>query len=168
MKSNNNEKIIEADVFVVPNPAFRPYKELDFGSAKFVNELAVQLAGKLSALNSHLKYGDKINVLPAMEDKYIEVWIATRGDDQSNWSCHGIDQLDHKWFPEVERLPASLFAGKKEGDVVTFSMPIIRKDLDDDGEDIIIKKWQKVSLCLKQRDYRYRGFGNFEEVLERV
>ena len=159
MKSNNNA--IVADVFIVPNPAFRPASELK-------NELAIQAAGKLSSLSIHLKYGDKLNVLDCLEDKYVEVWIASPGNDQSNWSCHGIDQLDNKWFPEVERLPASLFDGKKEGDVVTFSMPIICKNLDDDGDDIVVRKYQKVSLCLKQKDYRYRSFGSFEEVLKMV
>lgn len=74
----------------------------------------------------------------------VQVWFTS--DESENWTDHSHPRIPNR-IPN--NLPIELFEGKVEGDTVTF-----------DHDDLTIE------LVLNQSDYRYRRFGQFEEVLE--
>jgi hypothetical protein len=105
------------------------------------------------------------------------VWFVTPGSEDSNWYCHTINGYEELkgWKPISEYLPKSLFEGHKEGDCITINLPI-HKWLENDKYELIgcdryyleASATIKVQLQLAQQKYRYRRFGNFEDVLTRV
>ena len=103
------------------------------------------------------------------DEKLIQIWFFTSGNDkESNWVDHTIDGYDELkyWKPSIGYLPASLFAGKDDGDVVTVNLPIEKYDCD---ENITMHTTIKVQLKLDQLNApRYRNYGSFAEVLKRV
>lgn len=158
MKKNvNNESaatVVKGDVFIIPNIAdvFKTFTGSDW-----VKE-------KLSRL---------VGIEPQDEDKMVEVWITS--PDVDNWQCNfaGFQRMiglikneaeEIEWEEKMGRearllgyfpqyIPARVFAGKKEGDEITFHCPEYNVD---------------VVLTCRQRDYRYASFGNFEDVLRNV
>lgn len=111
--------------------------------------------------------------------KFVQVWLCTPGESDSNWVYHRIDGYKELkgWKPRSSYLPVDLFAGKKEGDVVTINLPINSPmkysikglDINPAGckipAGVAVEATIKVSLTLAQTKYRYRNFGNFDEVL---
>ena len=100
------------------------------------------------------------------DEELIQVWVYGSGSE--NWSCHGWPGQLHKekrWsdlsdaefeerqsdkFPTM--IPAQYLKGVKEGETVKFAM--------EDG--------RKFALTANQLQNRYRRFGRFEEVLEKL
>ena len=101
------------------------------------------------------------------DEKLIQIWFFTSGNDESNWVDHTIDGYDELkyWKPAIGYLPVSLFAGKDDGDVVTVNLPIEKYDYD---KHITMNTTIKVQLKLDQLSTRYKRFGSFAEVLKRV
>ena len=101
------------------------------------------------------------------DEKLVQIWFFTPGNDDSNWVDHTIDGFDELkyWKPAIGYLPASLFADKDDGDVVTVNLPIEKYDHD---KNITMHTTIKVQLKLDQLNARYRRFGSFAEVLKRV
>ena len=146
--------VVKGDIFIIPNVA---EKFSNFHSPEWVKE----------------KLGRLVGIEPQDEDKMVEVWITSPEID--NWQCDfagfqrmiGLikDEVDEDlwenrmgrearilgYFPQY--IPASVFAGKKEGDEINFHCP-------EHNVDII--------LTCRQRNYRYSSFGNFEDVLKNV
>ena len=95
--------------------------------------------------------------------QWLQVWAADMperriGDmdevakTSSNFKCHGFwldGEYQRHGFPEY--LPAAIFAGKKEGDIVSFKFRGIEFELE-----------------LAQKKGRYARFGNFEDVVKNV
>jgi hypothetical protein len=149
-----NKSVVKGDVFIIPNVA-ETFE--NFHSPEWVKE-------KLSRL---------VGIEPQDENKMVEVWITSPEVD--NWQCDfaGFQRMIGLFDSEAEEvewenrmgrearvlgyfpqyIPASMFAGKKEGDEITFHCP--EYDID-------------VILTCRQRDYRYASFGNFEDVLRNV
>jgi hypothetical protein len=149
----NNEKVVKGDIFIIPNVA---EKFSSFSSTDWMRERSERLIG----------------IEPKDEDKMLQVWITSEQCDnwQSNFAgCQKeigllketdeIEWEDKKgrearllgYFPSY--IPASVFAGKKEGDEINFHCP--EYDVD-------------IILTCRQKNYRYASFGNFEDVLRHV
>ena len=104
---------------------------------------------------------------PKDEDIMLQVWITS--EQCENWNDHqgGFQKVlglltTIKWEDSREGLllgyfptyyPATIFAGKKEGDEVTLNCP-------EYGVQIV--------LTCRQKNYRYSMFGRFEEVFRKV
>lgn len=149
-----NKSVVKGDVFIIPNVA-ETFE--NFNSPEWVKEKMNRLIG----------------IEPQDDEKMVEIWITSLGVD--NWQCNfagfqreiglfNSEAEEVEWenrmgrearvlgyFPQY--IPASIFAGKKEGDEINFHCP-------EYGVDII--------LTCRQRDYRYASFGNFEDVLRNV
>jgi hypothetical protein len=74
-------------------------------------------------------------------------------------------------------LPETMFSGAKENDVITCTMPVIISSYHKTEEDFLKNSvffeeieymLVKINFTLKQREYRYRHFGNFEDVYKMV
>lgn len=138
----------------------------------------IGLGGTATAGIIHHKYSPAIGQAPEdtlqklakdqkeWADKYASTsssqkyWRIT-GRDASrsdNWEYHRHPKLPaYCRFPD--RLPISLFDGKKEGDEITFN---VCKKHTKDGLGI------PVFLRLNQRDYYHRSPGNFETALQQL
>ena len=147
MTNNISTKTIKGEVFIIPNKTVRGFDFLL--KEKVKNEME-------TIFSSHIEHFDN--------EKFVEIWCMTPEDAESNWACHGFEEEDSKklssnWpvvnrFNEklmVNRLPYSLLKNKKEGDVITFSF-----------ENVVFE------LTCSQLKHRYKTYGKFEEVLERV
>jgi len=160
------KKTIVGDIFIIPNSLAKP-KNMMFEEARF--DLY-----RMAKAND-IKFTD--------ESKFVEVWFATPGNQDSNWRDHTIDGYDELkgWRPIWNYLPVELFKGRKEGDVVTFNLPIESwtaahpiTGLDNSPagcnipNGVTVTTKIKVSMTLAQTKYRYRRFGTFEEVLEKL
>lgn len=158
------KEIVRADVFVVPNCSLI-INERTFESTR--SDLY-----RIFSLNEDALEGD------FLDQVWAQVWFCTPGgqNQNSNWRDHGIDGYrelegdgrNGTWRPISMYLPKTLFKGYKEGDTVTFRMPIDRNVEINDGNIVTEISSIMVSLCLKQRGYRYERYGKFEEVLARV
>lgn len=152
----NGSKIIEADGigFIIPNNGdhsdnFRDWIQKWYMPIVETNKISLE-----------------------KNDYIVQVWSASEEDlDSDNLERHGFtiteDGKRIHYSPRMELLPASMFEGKVEGDTVTFDVPI--HGFDEEGElddEVIVTLRFNMKLC--QREYRYRNFGNFEEVLKRV
>lgn len=156
-----NQPIINGDVFIIPNRSVS-INEMLFNDTKHVMT-------RTFAMNLDKYPNEDI-------DLFVEVWVTTPGNDNSNWSDHHVDPLwediskedviagKTQWRLASTRLPKAIFNGHKEGDVITLNLPITRRTENGTSEEA----WIKASLCLAQTKYRYRDFGKFEEVLRRV
>lgn len=98
------------------------------------------------------------------DSTYIEVWCVTPDKKGSNWGS-GFEMVSaNNWdkdlnseenenlgeqFPKY--LPLCLIKDLKEGDKIVFPT-----------------KWGLVELTMRQLAYRYRRFGKFEEVLQKL
>lgn len=103
------------------------------------------------------------------KDPLVQLWFTGMGCD---------NLVDHYLHAETEdskriymrasnlgHLPASFFEGKKEGDEIDLVFPATCEVADTDDEiDITVK----AKVTLAQTKYRYRNFGNFEDVLRQV
>jgi hypothetical protein len=160
------KSIIVGDIFIIPNPSISVSREKprsNFGPWSDVE-----------AVHTSLRFKDKLISSDFESESFVQIWFCTPGNSNSNWCDHLIDSYDELkgWEPRSSYLPKSLFADKKEGDVITFDLPICRKawraDLHDRGNTRIEYDTIKVSLTLAQLKYRYRNFGPFEEVVKTV
>lgn len=166
MKTKN---IISGDVFVIPN---------DLCTAKDMWDEEVRHGMYVSAIENHIHFD-------AEKTKFIELWFCTPDSStgDSNWRDHCIDGYGElvNWRPITSRLPVEIFKGKKEGDIVTVELPItgwtalnpvIGIDYPPAGckmpNGVTVTTHVTVSLRLSQLKYRYRRFGKFEEVLEKL
>ena len=151
---NFEKTVVKGDVFIIPNTA-----EIfsNFSSPEWQAE-------KLSRL---------VGIKPQDDDRMVEVWITspevdnwqdnfagfqkeiglfTDENQEVEWEMeNGSESRLLGYFPKY--FPAKVFAGKNEGDKVTFYCP---------EYDV------NVVLTCKQQDYRYASFGNFEDVLRSV
>lgn len=115
----------------------------------------------------------------AKEEKYFELWLLSKDLHTENLCDHGFrfttpDGVKHYGSGCRGFFPVSLFAGKKEGDTVDLILTGQSwcKNPSPENEDDIVKENEEVELRLKvtlsQSKYRYRSFGTFEQVLERI
>lgn len=116
----------------------------------------------------------KISILSSKEfdpknDPVVQLWFTGMG-------CENL--VDHYLHAETDdskrvymrarnlgHLPASFFEGKKEGDSIDLVFPATCEVADSDDE---LNITVKAKVTLAQTKYRYRSFGNFEDVLRQV
>ena len=133
-------KKLEGDVFIIPNSLLGPKSVLTQTSKDI-----------LCKTNEFFGFDP--------ESPLVQIWAT--GMDVDNWGSHrSPKEIGEEAEKEIRNisgkragyfldyLPAALFEGKKEGDTVTFQI-----------------KDTSVSLTLRQKGYRYRRFGSFEETL---
>jgi hypothetical protein len=166
------QEIIIADVFVIPNTSFcyeGSSAQKEGFSTEFIDSLN-RIWWK-NTTDEYRKNHDFKN------ESWVQVWFATPGSEDSNWYCHTINGYSELkgWKPISEYLPKSLFEGHKEGDCITINLPVhkwLEKDkcelIGCDGIYVEASATIKVQIQLAQQKYRYRRFGNFEDVLTRV
>ncbi len=154
-------EVIRVDAFVVPN----------------------SLASSLTALiepERFSKFIEDLNKINGTQwaPKYWlwQSWlVGTETVGSENLVDHGFRLIDPE-TNEILRcnmatsgfLPLEPFLGKKEGDKVIIKLPInIHKRNDDDDIDIE-KMAATFEITLNQLGFRYRRFGRFEEVIDKL
>ena len=148
------KEIVKASgkVFIIPN------------SAPLASELMVK---------PKEAYEDAKKMLAAsgIEQRYkddailVEVWIVSEDLNTENLNCHngryvGEDGKRHIIDGVGPYIPYEIFEGKREGDVVDVVYPSTMSRMD--GVEL------NLQLTLAQKEYRYRNFGDFEDVLRKV
>lgn len=155
--SIKTKEFIKAKVFVVPNPAWT----IDIDKCR-INSYKVKVEKIMRAC--------RVPSSNWNNEKLVQVWFCTPGNDDSNWVDHNIDGYDELkgWRPLLGVLPASIFAGKDDGDTITIDLPITNKR----GVAYERNKndWAtvKVQLILDQKNYHYKTFGSFAETLKHL
>ena len=110
-------------------------------------------------------------------DKVVQVWFVSRYDEDlgndylkennlnsSDMSSHGF-RMDGKHYNfRYCHLPYPLIKDVKEGDTIDLEFGVSTKDEDDNRTYDTIK----LHVTFDQRSYRYRSFGNFEDVVRKV
>lgn len=150
-----------ADVFIVPNSAFKL-------NPNYVTEMRriIDISNVMRANNLVYDY-DK--------DDIIQLWFTSKEELKSeNLGDHGFrfkteDGDEFSIFPcdakIVEMLPRKMFAGLREGESRTIFIPM--KDctaynrITDKDEKIDIDL--RITVTAAQTKYRYKRFGNFED-----
>lgn len=128
------KELIRAKAFVIPNGLYCP-DESDFNGGFILDSLReYSQATQQKWFYSHNEEWRKEheNIRKSNRQKYVQVWFfePTGTNSDSNWFDHGIDGYDELscWRPLTNLLPVEMFRGYKEGDTVTFELPI-EKDL---------------------------------------
>lgn len=131
MKTN---EIIRCKAFIIPNSLYCP-DECEFNGGFIVDSLreyAQRTQQKWFYSHNEEWRKEHENIRKPNRQKYVQVWFfePTGENNDSNWFDHGIDgyeELDF-WRPLTNLLPVEMFRDYKEGDTVTFELPI-QKDL---------------------------------------
>jgi hypothetical protein len=128
------KEIIRGKIFIIPNGLYCP-DELDYNGGFILDSLReYSQATQQKWFYSHNEEWRKEHedIRKSNRQKYVQVWFfePTGENDDSNWFDHGIDGYDElkNWRPLTNLLPVEMFRGYKEGDTVTFELPI-EKDL---------------------------------------
>lgn len=147
---------VNADLFIIPNEISRIgsfFKSYQVRYAKLCQDLF-----ELNGVEYDLDDFDS--------EKLVEIWAVSREDlGSDNLGSHGftmtIDGQEYYCrFPSY--LPVRLFSGKKEGEIISLIIPI--EGQGDENDDHVSLK-MRFNLRLAQTEYRYRGFGKFEDLL---
>ena len=137
-----SENPIRLDAFIVPNGSY-------------------SLLPTNPCFKSDMERIQEIGIKPEVGEELIEVWILSRDRHEEGKDSN---LTDHGWFelgPQANAfsteyapasLPYSVLKDVKEGDSI----------------DLVSKSGQKINLRFNQADYRYRMYGKFEEVTEKV
>jgi hypothetical protein len=112
-------------------------------------------------------------------DKLIELWHVTAYDDDVTSHQLTIDAGNGSYIllnraDFIHNLPSKMFVGKNEGETVDVRVEGYYDGLHISGEDGV--KPEKIhismdvvfSMCLAQQKYRYRRYGKFEDVFNRL
>ena len=176
---------LDIDAFVIPNSASKINLDYSFGTR------AAERIERIAEINGF--EFDREN------DKLVQLWfVGKESCGSENLQDHGfhvgIDGYNYYFGAGIvpSFLPPVIFDGKKEGDVISVTIPLKpnrtydlpieemldmdRKEMrshvvffDEEGEggngpEVFIT----FNIRLNQRDYRYRSFGDFEDVVARV
>lgn len=136
--------VINGEMFVVPNSA-----------TKFDSKYQ-------SSITSMKEISSVYNMEVTDETLLVEIWVTD--DNSENWSCHGVPescQSIAEWLPGARSplglqwpsyIPYDLVKDLKEGETLDVNFP----------NGYIVK------LTANQKSYRYKRYGNFEEVVNYV
>lgn len=156
---NNNGEVTgiecNAKAFIVPNHSGKLEDFLFSSTRKDIKEIATSVLGKE----------------PDKDERYVQMWYVVEDLNCDNLGDHGarveIDGEKHNIRLASSFLPYSILKGKNDGDVVdvvfrnTYNA-WINDDADAAGEIVTMH------VTLDQKNYRYRNFGSFQEVLKIV
>lgn len=148
----NKKFNLSADVFVIPNRACRVS-----GFGIFTEKRTAEMTTMCESSGS---------TFDPKSDKLVQVWICS--DECDNYQDHYprviIDGKRYNYrLPGY--IPYSLLKDIKENESFKLSMPVDLISYDDDNT---IPAIVDITLTAKQGEYRYRRFGNFEEVVHDV
>ena len=156
--------VINGDIFIIPNRACKIDDYYEDFREKFLKE-----AIEICEINGFEFNKD--------EDHIIETWYLSNELGCDNIPDHDLYIVyDNKEYQIIStcgrQIPENFFRGHKEGDVVSVKLPCIIREshlphhkgnVDGDIETVV-----EFRLKLNQGDYRYRRFGEFEDVLRKV
>lgn len=136
---NNEVKTINGEFFIIPNSA-------SSYSGRDTEDLWDRAQEKHMA---------RFGYIPEKGEKFIQIWAVTPEDEDSNWESHywefaKLTGIEGDRFPMY--LPYNVIQDLKEGDILELHR-----------EDGYVFK-----IRANQLKYRYRRFGRFEEVLDRL
>lgn len=166
------EKVFKGDFFVIPN-SFEKFQ------SKSENPWYGRIAREMKEFGITLTEGEYL----------VQIWATGSGSD--NWGCHGNMELNKFLFPgksfqnvlkALEELKNSHILSEDEYEekleeaeklLPKFRFPsyLPLKVMENvkEGESIRLTINDKViELVAKQLAYRYRGFGSFQAVIQRV
>lgn len=142
-----------AEAFIVPNHAGKLKDFWSKSTSEQVKEIATNVLGNK----------------PVEDETYVQMWYVAKDIGCDNLVDHGanveIDGEKHIIGLRSCYLPYTLLRDKIEGDTVDVTFTNYARGLDDEpGYGIPIT----MHVTLNQKDYRYRRFGEFQEVLRGV
>lgn len=156
-KLENGVLEFDTEVFIIPNHGSK-LKDYSLLSDKKKEKVAEVLKAST---------GEDLSE----DDKMVQLWFAKEEEGPAhieNLCDHGIrvaiNDSDWVFFRPtfMGLLPAKMFEGKKEGDVVDITIPAV-SDFDN---KVTFKAVIHAELC--QLKFRYKRFGSFENTLKEV
>ena len=105
-------------------------------------------------------------------DPLVQVWFGSDDLGSDNLEAHGFWAEDENYSFRYGYLPLPLIKDIKEGDTMDLEFEI-EKEMVREGEkhkyiEYGEKDRIKLHITFDQRSYRYRNFGNFEDVVRKV
>ena len=146
-----------ADLFIIPNAPVSVDDPVLKDSTLF--QETKEVMNEICDMNSIDRLTDN--------DKLIQVWFSAKEDFKCGNLCdhYGyIDDDEAEWDFRLQEqyLPARLLRNHLEGNVVMINLPVYIRN----GSDRQ-KVRMELSTTLSQSKYRYKNFGNFEDVMKR-
>lgn len=159
----NGEITFEAnwDLFIVPNHAVSLLDEY------------VPLSYAKKQIQALIEIENANNCMISMKDQLIQVWYCNEQCENGvHHDPYVIDQDGRVWdifFNLGEYLPEPIVRKLHEGETSIVNIPVTLEyyDVETKSKDCR-SAIMRAYITPKQKAYRYRGFGRFEEVLERV
>ena len=159
-------KTYNAAVFVIPN------------AAGYCRQFWLKSVGKRVEKYSKDLCSQKGIEFDPEHDKVVQVWFVSKynedlGNDylkednlgSGDMSSHGF-RMDGKHYDfRYSYLPYPLIKDVKEGDTMDLEFEVETRDIDD---NICTSDMIKLHITFDQHSYRYRSFGNFEDVVRKV
>lgn len=158
LKQITTKNILEfdAEVFIIPN------------NADTINHHSM-MSDQTKDWYDQIGIMNGIGKLDRDKDKLIQLWFVCNDLASDNLTDHGGTVLDPDGNkinirPDIDLLPADLFAESREGDIVDLHIPYTFRH----GEETSISMELIIHAKLNQTSYRYRRFGTFQEVFQLV
>lgn len=166
------EKVFKGDFFVIPN-----------SFEKFQSSSENPWYGRIA---SELK---EFGITLTESEYLVQIWATGSGSD--NWNCHGNMELNKFLFPEqsfqaaikaLDELKNLRIVSEEEYEekleeaeklLPRFRFPAylplkVLENIKEDETICLTINGKKIELTAKQLAYRYRGFGSFQAVIQRV
>ena len=150
------------DMFIIPNPAHSLLD--DWMPAAYAEKMVYAMANL-----------DKVNFNPGLTigEKMVQVWYCNdKCENGVRHYPHVTDQDGKRWdikFDIGEYFPESFAKRLHEGETGKFNIPVTLEYWDEETDETEERK--AIMICeitAKQKAYRYRMFGTFEETLNKV
>ena len=137
---------LNADMFIIPN------------SVCTIDEYFI------SSFQKKMLDNCKINgLVESPKEKMVQIWLTNELSD--NIGCHGIKVNGKRYSVNCDCIPYSLIKNAKEGDVITVNFLGYEKDEELNNVKTVVFE---MNLKCNQKEYRYRSFGSFDEILNRL
>ena len=167
------KQIFKGDFFVIPN-SFEKYQ------SSSENPWYGRITKEMKEFGITLTEGEYL----------VQIWATGNGSD--NWNCHGNMELTKFLFPEQQNFQAALEAlevlknsrilsedeyeeklEKAEKLLPRFRFPAylplkVLENIKEDETICLTINGKKIVLTAKQLAYRYRNFGSFQVVIQKV
>ncbi len=153
-KRINTIATVNADIFVIPNSAGKIENFIPFEDS--LNEMK-----QICELNGYGEF-DK-------NDPLIQVWVCDNKCEnyQNHYPKFTAEGKTYR-YNLTSFIPYSILKNVKEGETIDLDLPVTGFHINEDDTESSIDTVISFKLTAKQTSYRYRRFGNFEEVVERV
>ena len=163
INTNDDEITFEAnwDLFIVPNHAVSLID--DYMPLYYVKK-QIQALYEIKKAN---------NCMIGMKDQLVQVWYCNEQCENAvRHDPYVVDQEGREWdisFNLGEYLPEPILRELHEGETSIINIPVTLKYYDVETKNKERRSAiMKAHITPKQKAYRYREFGTFEEALKRV